>query len=269
LSGWRWPARVSTHDRWAGSNETLPGGWVSSARAAPVCRRFRYGAVAQPTPERHLLRSTPSRCCAHGQAPASGDAVSVAQVVGRGWCRLNGGLGRAGVKAGGGRNAGGRTIHGWGRAMARSVADTRGGATGSPAAIVRGFPAIDPVSTIGIASNGTIGIASNGTIGIASNGTIVPAAGPVLRSDATPRLTPQPPARDGAGRCQTTDAQDRPRPRPQQATHPLPKSAVCAPAPPSGPGRQRETMRRPAQAPSRGASARTSAGPCATPWACR
>jgi hypothetical protein len=47
LSGWRWPASVSTHDRWAGSNETLPGGWVSSTRAARggVCRRFRISGT--------------------------------------------------------------------------------------------------------------------------------------------------------------------------------------------------------------------------------
>jgi hypothetical protein len=208
LSGWRWPARVSTHDRWAGSNETLPGGWVSSARAAPVCRRFRYGAVAQPTPERHLLRSTPSRCCAHGQAPASGDAVSVAQVVGRGWCRLNGGLGRAGVKAGGGRNAARRTIVGWGRAMARSVADTCGGTTGSRGQSTSLWQAATARSVRGFRR-------STRSARSGSHRTARPSRRPdrlCAQIPSAPRRTAQPPARDGASRCQTTDAQDRPRP---------------------------------------------------------
>jgi hypothetical protein len=98
LRGWRWPARVSTHDRWAGSDEAFPGGWVSSARAArgvqkvprsgtncrpgrDECLNARPGATSAAIRPgigalcrcpgsgggrlRHLLRSTPSRCCAH------------------------------------------------------------------------------------------------------------------------------------------------------------------------------------------------------------
>jgi hypothetical protein len=272
LSGWWWPARVSTHDRWAGSNETLPGGWVSSTRAARVCRR---SAIRNELQAGRRIASNRSRGCHERGDPVPGLGPCAATPGpapdGCGTCsdqhrrgaaltvkrpRPGTRLGRPGRRSGLvplERRAGEDGGQGWRRPERSSTHNRRMG-TGDGAIgcrHARGYDRLSGAINVALAgSNGAFGSRFPAVdpvcpIGIAPNGTTVPPAGPVVRSDPISAATDG--TTTGQGRGEQTPNDRRPdRPRPDPTAHPPPSqvsrlrtSPAIRPEARAGPRRER------------------------------